>query len=83
MPEFDVALQYLILAALGIALALGAGFGFKKLLRKPPVDRDVGDRLAGIESRMSEIEERLDFSERILTELKGRAQIPPRPQVPG
>ena len=75
MPEFDVALQYLILAGVGIGIALAAGFGIKLLLRKPAVDREGGDRLAGIESRLSEIEERLDFSERMLTDLKGRAQF--------
>lgn len=79
MLEFDVFLQYLFEAVLGVAFILGAGFGFKKLFRRPPVDRDVVDRLVGIEARMGELEERVDFSERMLTELKGRAQIPPRP----
>jgi hypothetical protein len=79
LPEFDVALQYIVIATLAVAVLLGGGFGFKRLLRRPPIDRDVAERLAGIEARMGEVEERLDFSERLLTELRSRAQIPPKP----
>jgi hypothetical protein len=36
------------------------------------------DKLQGMESRLAELEERLDFTERALVNVKNRAQVPPK-----
>ncbi len=36
------------------------------------------DTLTGVAGRLAELEERLDFTERVLAEVRGRVQLPPR-----
>ena len=78
MPEFETTLRILITIGVAISLILVAGLLFKQLFRKPLINQDVADRLSGIEAKIGEIEERLDFTERVLTDVKSRLQIPPR-----
>ena len=78
MPEFETMLRILITIGVATSLILVAGLLFKQLFRKPLINQDVADRLSGIEAKMGEIEERLDFTERVLTDVKSRLQIPPR-----
>lgn len=82
MYEFEATIRLLFALALGIGIVLAAGFGFKRLFRKA---RDqagedrltaVDDRLAGLEAKIAELEERMDFAERMLTDVRGRLQIP-------
>ena len=79
MPELEATLKILITAAIFISLILTAGLLFRRLVRKPPVNHDAVDRFAGLEAKIGEIEERLDFTERMLTEVRARVQLPPKP----
>lgn len=47
---------------------------------KPAVAPD--DRVADLEGRVSELEERLDFHERVLTDIKGQAKLEPGSEQP-
>ncbi len=78
MPEFETTLRILIIIGVATSLFLVAGLLFKQLFRRPRINEDVADRLSGIEAKIGEIEERLDFTERVLTDVKSRLQIPPR-----
>jgi len=64
-------------------MLLGAGFGIKALFfrRAPRVLDDehlaeVEDRLLRTEAKVNELEERLDFAERMLTEARAKSQLP-------
>ncbi len=72
-------------ALLAVLFALGA----QRLGKKPTADADVVERLrelearlAGldklheVEGRLAELEERLDFTERALVDVRTRAQLP-------
>ena len=84
MYEFAATLRILVAVGGGLLIILAAGFGFKGLFRKSP--NQIGDdqltaldnRLAGFEARMGELEERLDFTERMLTDIRGQLQLPPK-----
>ena len=80
MPDFEDIFKVLVMFGGFIGIILAAGFGFKKLGRKPVTDSDTAERLGEAEARIGELEERLDFSERALSELRARAQIPPGQQ---
>lgn len=77
MPEFEEIFKLLVMFGGFMGIILGAGFGFKRLGRKQVADHDTAERLAEAETRLGELEERLDFSERALADLRARAQIPP------
>ncbi len=79
MPGFENILQFLALFAGFMGIIVAAGFGFKKLGNKPSLDPRVIEKLADIEATLSEIEERLDVTERVLADVRGRVQIPPKP----
>lgn len=79
MPDFEEIFKFLVMFGGFFGIIIGAGFGFKKLARKDPVssDPDVVERLGEAEARIGELEERLDFSERALSEMRARVQVPP------
>lgn len=79
MPDVEAMIR-----SLAALLVLLAGFMasivlFKKLRQKPSPDPRISERLADLEQRLADIEERLDFTERVLTEVRSRVQIPPKP----
>ena len=80
MPEFEEIFKLLVMFGGFMGIILGAGFGFKRLGRKPVADQNTSERLGDAEARIGELEERLDFSERALADLRSRAQIPPGSQ---
>lgn len=74
-------------------LAVLFGLGAQRLGRrkKPTADGDVverlqelearhadPDQLQDVEGRLAELEERLDFTERALVDVRTRAQVPPK-----
>ena len=80
-------------AALAVLFGLGAQrlASRRKSVADPDTDADVTgrlgeleagladlDKLQGMESRLAELEERLDFTERALVNVKNRAQVPPK-----
>jgi hypothetical protein len=80
-------------AALAVLFGLGAQHlaSRRKSVADPGSDADVSgrlgeleagladlDKLQGMESRLAELEERLDFTERALVNVKNRAQVPPK-----
>ena len=67
MFEFENALKILILCAITGGMLLGAGFGIKALFFRRPALPPVDDeRVAQLEARLAELEERVDFAERVL-----------------
>jgi len=77
---FDFELAMKVIVALGTAgfVLLTLGVGVKLLFfRKPrlpsPIDAEL---LEGMEERLLHLEERLDFAERMLTEVRAKAQLP-------
>jgi len=78
MPDFDTIIKVLVLAGGVMMILFGAGFALKGLRRKPSVESGVADRLHELEGRLGELEERVDFTERALTEVRARGEIPKR-----
>ena len=84
--DFETALKIVVLFGASAFALIMTGFGVKALFfRRPPrltepVDPEqfagVYDRLVATEARVTELEERLDFAERMLTE--ARANAPPQ-----
>lgn len=82
MYEFEATLRLLLTIGIALGIVLAGGFGFKRLFRK---SRDqisdsqlaaLEDRLAGLDARLGEMEERIDFTERMLADVKNRLQLP-------
>lgn len=74
-----------------LAVLFGLGAQRLGLRRRPPADTDTAERLRelearladlenlpGMEGRLTELEERLDFAERALVAARARAQLPPK-----
>jgi hypothetical protein len=76
MPDFEEIIKLLVMAAGGIGVLLGTGFGLKALLRKSPPDPLLHERLAEAEQRLADLEERADFSERVISDLRDRPALP-------
>jgi hypothetical protein len=83
--DFELALKAIITIAAGGFVFLMFGLGVKMIFfrRKPVLQgADPGllealeDRLERTESKVIELEERLDFTERMLAEARNRAQLP-------
>ncbi len=77
-------------AGLAVSFALWAQH-LRRLGRKPAPDSSMVerlnelearfaefDKLHDVEARLAEVEERLDFTERALVEVRARAQLPPK-----
>lgn len=79
MPDFEAIIKFLVLFGGFMGIIVAAGFGFKRVGQKAAPDPDTAERLRDVESRIGELEERLDFSERALAEYRARTQIPPVP----
>jgi tetrahydromethanopterin S-methyltransferase subunit G len=60
-----------------MGIVVVAGVAFKRLGKKPVADADPQPKLLELEARLTELEERVDFTERALTDVRARAQIPP------
>lgn len=90
MFEFESTMKLIVaLGTAGVTFIL-IGLGIKVLFfRRPPAQLPGGidpehlegleDRLLQTEAKVSELEERLDFAERMLTEVRGRPQLPGKP----
>jgi hypothetical protein len=76
MPDFEEIIKVLVMAVGGVGVFLGAGFGLKALLRKPPPDPLLHERLAEAEQRLADLEERADFSDRVISDLRDRPALP-------
>lgn len=65
-------------AAIHALLAVLFALGAQRLAarRRPPVESGGADKLRDLEDRLVELEERLDFTERALTDVRARGQIP-------
>jgi hypothetical protein len=83
--EFQQTLQMLVSVALGLVILLGAGFGLKRLFRKPTgqIGQDqlaaLHERFSAMEAKLGDVEERLDFTERVLADVRSRLQLPGKP----
>jgi hypothetical protein len=76
MPEFESIIKLLILVGGLGGLSIGAAFAIKALFRKPPPDPLLHERLAEAEQRLADLEERADFAERVISDVRGRPALP-------
>lgn len=85
MSDFEAAMKVIAVFGTGAFVFIMLGLGIKVLFfRRPPaagtIDHEqmegLEERLLRTEAKVSELEERLDFAERMLTEVRGRAQLP-------
>ncbi|HET8712761.1 MAG TPA: hypothetical protein VFM23_03665 [Gemmatimonadales bacterium] len=83
--DFELALKAIVTIGAGGFVFLMLGLGVKMIFfRRKPVLQGVDpgllealeDRLERTESKVVELEERLDFTERMLAEARNRAQLP-------
>ena len=88
MLDPENALKLIIVFGVGAVTLLLTGLGIKVLFfrrRQLPGTLDqeqvdaMEDRLLRTESKVNELEERLDFAERMLTEARAKAQLPAKP----
>jgi len=54
-------------------------YATKVINRKFPSEAQMGDRLKALEDHVAELEERLDFSERMLTQVRDQGLLRPPP----
>lgn len=80
--DFEAALKVIVLFGIsGVTLIL-LGLGIKLVFRRPAKQLDddqlasLDERLLRTEAKVGELEERLDFTERMLTEARAKAQLP-------
>ena len=68
-----------ILSFLGgfMAIVLGVNYGFRWTNRKFPTDAKLTEQLGAMEQRLVDLEERLDFTERLLSEVRSHQELPP------
>ena len=84
MLDFENAMKVIVTLGVGGFVFLMLGLGIKVLFfrRKPlgPADPEqleaLEERLLRTEAKVGELEERLDFAERMLTEARAKAQLP-------
>jgi len=86
--DFGTAMKVIVTFGTGAFALIMAGLGIKVLFfrrRQLPgaIDNDqldgLEDRLLRTEAKVNELEERLDFAERMLTEVRGKPQLPGKP----
>ncbi len=88
MFDFGNAMKVIVTFGTGAFVLIMAGLGVKVLFfrrRQLPgmVDNEeieaLDERLLRTEAKVNELEERLDFAERMLGEVRGKPQIPGQP----
>lgn len=77
MPDFETILQFLVLFGGFMGVIVAAGFGFKRLGARKPEEPALREQLAGMQARLAELEERVDFAERTLADARSREQLRP------
>lgn len=86
MGVAELVLMIILISVLGRAVQRGVAAGRGRGGADPQLERRVAeveaeiDRLRGQEGRVEELEERLDFAERLLSQLRAGGRPP---QVPG
>lgn len=85
MFDFEAMMKGIVAFGTGGLVLIMMGLGikvlfFRKRLSSGTADAEqlegLEDRLLRTEAKVNELEERLDFAERMLTEVRGRAQLP-------
>lgn len=81
MFDFEVILKGIVVFGIGAFTLIVTGVGVKYLFfRRPALPPAADDeRVAQLEGKIAELEERVDFTERMLAEVRGRLQLPGKP----
>jgi hypothetical protein len=83
--DFEATMKLIVALGAAACVLIMTGIGikvlfFRRRLSSDTLDHDqvegLEERLLRTESKVSELEERVDFAERMLTEVRGRAQLP-------
>jgi hypothetical protein len=77
MDQLQPILTFFLFLGGVLSISVAAGVAYKRLGRRPETDPGAQTRLGELEARLAELEERVDFTERALADVRGRAQIPP------
>lgn len=74
----DMLVPLVFFGAIAGLVSLGVGLNVFTKWAKHRLESDGGDnRFAAMEARIAELEERVDFAERALTEVTSQRQLPP------
>jgi len=85
MFDLETAMKFILVMGIGGFVLIMLGIGVKVLFfRKAKVTETedseqlegLDDRLMRTEAKVNELEERLDFAERMLTEVRAKGQLP-------
>ncbi|MFN2570409.1 MAG: hypothetical protein ABR537_02185 [Gemmatimonadales bacterium] len=81
MFEFESAMKLIVTFGVGAFTLMMTGIGIKILFfRKRSSALPIEDeRVAELEAKLGELEERVDFTERMLAEVRARPQLPGKP----
>jgi hypothetical protein len=79
--DFEATLRLIVIFGIGAFTLIMTGIGIKLIFFRRPAPRAAinDDRVAQLESKVAELEERVDFAERMLAEVRGRPQLPGKP----
>jgi hypothetical protein len=79
--DFEATLKLIVIFGVGAFTLIATGVGIKFLFfRRPALPAAEDDeRVAQLEAKVADLEERVDFSERMLAEVRGRLQLPGKP----
>lgn len=78
MPQFEDLIKLLVLFGGLCGVILGSIYMLKLIQGKRIDDPVLHERLADAERRLADLEERADFAERMVSELRDRPALPPK-----
>jgi len=78
MMDFEAIFKLLVLFGGMAGICLGGIYVLRLMGKKPMVeDVQLHERLADAERRLAELEERSDYAERLLSDVRDRSMLPP------
>jgi hypothetical protein len=77
MDELGPIVGFLGLFGGFMAIIFASIYATKVINRKFPTEAQASERLRDLENRVAELEERVDFSERLLAQAREQGSIPP------
>lgn len=78
MGDIGGIISVLLLMGGFMAIVVGVNYAFRWTNRRFPGDSKVAEDFAAMEQRLAELEERVDFTERALSDKRAREQLPPK-----
>ena len=80
MMDFEAVFKLLVLFGGMGGICLGGIYVLRLMGKKPGDEGLLHERLADAERRLAELEERADYAERMLSDVRDRSMLPPGSQ---